>query len=606
MATRKFKETLREKVGEFERDYYSNPGDAFCHWGLKTYFELDEDDAVEACDVSGSGDRGLDAFWVDEEQRRVLIVQAKYSARGRSFGADLVAQLEHTYGWFVRLGEEDPADIRRQVRTAARTFTSLRKNDPEHAVELVCLASGSFTKEAENQAKAFNDEHGDEGVQLVLVGIDDLEEVYNEQLSRLKEPPVEVKLDLAKFFAFEPAGEPKTIVASINVAELAAIERKYHYRIFQKNVRYFLKASNRVNKGIVNTLSDPDTRGRFWYYNNGIAIVCDSVDVEEVERRDDAVGIATIENLQIVNGCQTTTTLGDMADDIEDDGAPAYVLVRIIEAADAGLQAEISRYNNRQSAVKDRDLMSNDDPQQRLEKEFEQRDPPWFYERKRGQWDAEAKNSATLRDKFGKRRIDNEVAAQAAYAFWHDPAVAKARKRMLFVRKLDDAKGLYEQIFTESTTTDWMLLPYLTQRYVASRKATYMRELKVALQVKEPDVKTKRTVEREWLKFSDQMVLAAIHFYWQQHVDLESGASQRALLDDANFGPAVKAAYGLAVRDLGRFFRSKRVGAEKRDEPFNPANFVKGNWSEALAWLEDQVKVHEDDDAFEDIPAFGP
>jgi hypothetical protein len=372
-------------------------------------------------------------------------------------------------------------------------------------------------------------------------------------------------------------------------------------------VRYFLRATNRVNKGIVTTLSSPEGRSRFWYYNNGIAVVCESI---EVKARKGSRGLATIKNLQIVNGCQTTTTLGELADELEaDKDSPAFILARFFESDDLDLQAEISRFNNRQSAVKDRDLMSNDDPQARLEDEFAELDPPWFYERKRGQWDAEAKQKASKKRKFGDRRVDNETAAQAAYAFWRDPAVARARKRMLFVRKSEDQTGLYDQIFSDSTTPEWLLLPFRIQQYVARRKRAYMRELKSALESGRPSVDEKRVMGKQWLKFADQVILAAIGLYWDSQIDVSQTSNQRALLGEESFGAAVEMAYGLAVRDLSPFFRNKAAEGSKRGEPFDVANYLKGNWAEIQSSIEDHIEYHEEEGAlqgiFDDIPAFG-
>ena len=601
MPSQQFKERLQESVGRLQDAYYSNQGDAFCHWAMRTYFELDDDEAFEACDVGGSNDRGLDAYWHDEDQRRIILAQAKYSPRRGKFGADAVVELERAYKWLVRLGDEDSKKARKELRAAAKELAKCRKEDPDYEVELYCFGSRGFTKEAEEQAKLVNEELWEDGVTITLVGIEKLEEAVREQRSRLDDRPVEVGLNLEKFFEFDPDDGPRTVVASIDVKELAEIEQRYHYRIFQRNVRYFLNAKNRVNKGIVTTLSSDQGRSRFWYYNNGIAAVCDSI---KVPKRG-STGQAKITNLQIVNGCQTTTTLGEVAEELKaDDDSPAYVLIRFIESDDLELQGEISRFNNRQSAVKDRDLMSNDDPQAGLERDFADLDPPWFYERKRGQWDAEAKQSPSKKKKFGDRRIDNEVAAQAAYAFWRDPAVARARKRMLFVRKVEDPTGLYEQIFTENTRPEWLLLPFRVQQFVARRKRAYMRELKSALESKRPSVRETKVMGKQWLKFADQILLGAIRLYWEDQMDVTRVTSQRRLLNEDSFEDAVQAAYDLALRDLNPFFRYKVSDGEKRGEPFDAANFLKSNWSEVRSWVEDQIDYYDNGDAFKDIPAF--
>lgn len=604
MANKQFQTRLKAAVKRLQDAFYSNSGDAFCHWAMQTYLELDDDTAFEACDVGGRADRGLDAYWHDQDQHRIVLAQAKYKSAKGKVGPEAVVDLERAYRWLAALGREDSKRAKRELRAAAREVAELRADDSGYPIELLCFASRDFTPEAIDQAEAFNAEHNDDGVSLQLVGLSRLEEAVREQNSRLDKPPIEVTLHLEKFFAFDPDDAPKTIVASVNVKELAAIERKYHYRIFQRNVRYFLNANNRVNKGIVTTLSDSEGRSRFWYYNNGIAIVCD--DIKITSSTGDGTAVAKVKNLQIVNGCQTTTTLGELADQLaaDDEGSPAYVLVRFIESDDLALQGEISRFNNKQSAVKDRDLSSNDDVQARLEVEFGELEPPWFFERKRGQWEAEVKPSAAQKRRFGDRRIDNEAAAQSAYAFWHDPAVARARKRMLFVKKIEDPNGLYEQVFTDSTTPEWLLLPFRVQQHVARKKRAYMRELKTALEAERPNVHETRLLGKQWLKFADQIIIAVIRTYWEQQLDIRRVGVQRALLSEATFDPAVTAAYGLAVRDLNPFFRQKIQDYDRRGEPFDAANYVKGNWSEVRAWIHDQIEFRGVDAEFAEIAIF--
>jgi AIPR protein len=588
-----------------ESGYYSNSGDAFCHWAMATYFELDEDDALEACNVSGPGDKGLDAFWHDEPQRLIVAAQAKYASRPRTFDQQAVLQLESAYGWLRRLAGGERTRAREELRAAAQRLARLREAAPDYPIDLYCFAAGTFSDGATAQAEAFNAEHLGENVRVVLVGLDELTARVTELKSRTDAPPdTTIKIDLERYFDFAPPGEPKTVVASVNVHALAKIEREHRYRIFQRNVRYWLRATNRINRGIERTVSTPSGRARFWYYNNGIAIVCDAIEVVPNSARDG--GHAEIKNLQIVNGCQTTTTLGETIEQLDDPASPAFVLVRIFEAADEQLQSDISLYNNRQNAVKDRDLLSNDDPQARLEVEFQELDPPWFYERKRGQWDAEVRPNAALRRKFGNgaRRLDNEVAAQAAYAFWYDPGAARARKRMLFVRTSDDENGLYDDLFNDSTTPHWLLLPFRLGQYVAARKRAFVSDLKAATQAQRPNADQRRTIQRAWLKFADQFLIGTTRVYLDQEVDLSKHAVQEELLQGGVFEPMVERAYSLALRDLTPFFRTKHQEAQEREEPFDPANYVKGNWREVAAHLEDQSEYRSDigEAPFEGLP----
>jgi hypothetical protein len=609
MTPRQLAQRINAAVAELGA-YYPSAGDAFCHWAMETWFELDTDEALEACSVSGPGDKGIDAFWHDEQQRVVIIAQAKYSKRTHTFTNKVVLELEAGLSWLRRLREpERGTTANEELLAAAEVLAALRSEDTEYPIRLYCFSNGRFSQSAMEQAAAFNAEHKHNDIALVLVDIDELADRVTELSSRAKDAPhSDIELHLQRYFEFsnDPA-EPRTVVASINVQELAELERKYRYRIFQRNVRYWLKSTNRVNRSIADTLGTVEGRGHFWYYNNGIAIVCDAVTVQASSDSPGGAGVAKVRNLQIVNGCQTTTTLGETIAQLEDPDSPAFVLVRIFETTEQRLQSDISLYNNRQNAVKDRDLLSNDDPQATLQTDFDQLAPPWFYQRKRGEWDAQIKPHAARKRRYGNgaRLIDNEGAAQAAYAFWYDAAVARARKRMLFVRKSDDENGLYDEIFTSNTTAEWLLLPFRIHEYVNSRKREFLPHLKSALEVAESDRTTEqeRTIQRTWIKFADQVLVGAIRVLLSEVVDLRQHRVQVRLLSQDVFGPLIERAYAQAIRDLNPFFRQKRADARKHDQPFDVANYVKGNWRDVESWLRDQSEYRREagEDPFDDI-----
>lgn len=609
MTSRQLAQRIHTAVAELDA-YYPSAGDAFCHWAMETWFELDADEALEACSVSGPGDKGVAAFWHDEQHRVVIVAQAKYSRRTRTFDAKAVRELESGLSWLQRLRKPEPGTTaNEELLAAAEVLTALRSETPEYPIQLYCFSNGHFSHNAREQAATFNNEHKHNNIQLILVDLDKLADRVTELGSRVKDAPhSDIELHLQRYFEFsnDPA-EPRTVVASINVQELAELERKYRYRIFQRNVRYWLKSTNRVNRSIADTLSTAEGRSHFWYYNNGIAIVCDAVSVQPSSGPSDGAGIAKVRNLQIVNGCQTTTTLGETIAQLEDPASPAFVLVRIFEATEQRLQSDISLYNNRQNAVKDRDLLSNDDPQATLQADFDRLAPPWFYQRKRGEWDAQIKPHAARKRRYGNgaRLIDNEGAAQAAYAFWYDAAVARARKRMLFVRKSDDENGLYDEIFTTNTTAEWLLLPFRVHGYVTVRKREFLPDLKSALAVAKSDRTSEqnRTIQRTWIKFADQLLVGAIRVLLSEVVDLQRHRVQVRLLSPDVFDQLIERAYAQAVRDLNPFFRQKRADARKHDQPFDVANYVKGNWRDVESWLRDQAEYRREagEDPFDDI-----
>ena len=75
-------------------------------------------------------------------------------------------------------------------------------------------------------------------------------------------------------------------------------------RLFARNVRGYL-GSTEINRGMDNTISDEPEF--FWYYNNGITIICDHAERVSSGGKD----TLNVTNPQIINGQQTTRTLSE-------------------------------------------------------------------------------------------------------------------------------------------------------------------------------------------------------------------------------------------------------------------------------------------------------
>ena len=74
---------LQQEVGSIARDLKVVKHRAFQIWFGRIVLNLSDDEALEATAVEGANDKGIDLFWIDHEDGKVIIVQAKYSEDGR-------------------------------------------------------------------------------------------------------------------------------------------------------------------------------------------------------------------------------------------------------------------------------------------------------------------------------------------------------------------------------------------------------------------------------------------------------------------------------------------------------------------------------------------
>ena len=140
---------------------------------------------------------------------------------------------------------------------------------------------------------------------------------------------------------------------------LSDSDGKLRLHIFEENVRAFLGESNPVNKQIRETLKDSEKQERFAILNNGITIIAPEVKIQNEK--------ISIDNYRIVNGCQTSNVLYENRNLIH---ANAMITVRVIEATDLDVIADVVRATNSQSKVEEAQFISYESIVRRIERYF--------------------------------------------------------------------------------------------------------------------------------------------------------------------------------------------------------------------------------------------
>jgi len=185
--------------------------------------------------------------------------------------------------------------------------------------------------------------------------------------------------------------EYKGYLVIMNARALFDIYDEHETDLLQGNVRFFLNATRKQNKGLLDTLGGNE-RQKFFAYNNGISATADSVDFYE---EDGKQYISRVDNLQIVNGGQTTATIHYFGNKNKDnlkllDDVYLQMKLSVIknDEKQESFVHDISRYANTQSAVTFSDLDANDLFNIEFEKYSREMSIPgthgekWYFERK--------------------------------------------------------------------------------------------------------------------------------------------------------------------------------------------------------------------------------
>lgn len=231
---------------------------------------------------------------------------------------------------------------------------------------------------------------------------------------------------------------------------LARIYETEGQDLIQKNVRSFLQAIGKVNKGIkVSLANEPQM---FMAYNNGISTIAESIAVDEGRSSGDIVNITEIIGWQIVNGGQTTASIYNAYKaKLPLEQVNVQIKLSVIKQKDRAEEIihNISKYANSQNKINMSDFNANDAYHVKMERLSRATPIPvakgkstdyWFYERARGQYLVELNRQPTaaakkeFKSRCPKNRcISKTVAAKCVMTYRGYPDIVSKGLETSFI-----------------------------------------------------------------------------------------------------------------------------------------------------------------------------
>lgn len=407
-----FEETDREK----------KRSKAFLLLGVSAYLDIDIEEAEQYI-TDGGNDGGFDAAYIVEaqdSQLNVVLFQSKYSRKldgDSNFPANAVEKAVNT----VKNIFDPSASIvlNEKSREKVEEIRSFILDGYIPYVTFVMLNNGLiWNQDAQNHIdNAFGQQ---KQVQFEHFNHKDIIQYIN------RGNPIDTQMTLFGKAIQEDFNYKRVIVGKVSVAEIYHLIEEFGDALFEKNIRRYL-GRNAVNEGIINTLNDQQDRANFFFFNNGITMICDQFGYNGLQNQD---WIVKMKRLQIINGGQTCKTIYQVIKEHpNEDFSQVYVLVRLYEVSDdEDIIRAITYATNSQNPVDFRDLKSNDDCQKLLERGAA--DLGYSYKRKRD-------------NSLSTNAIPSTVAAEAVFAVWRGrPHLAKYKRNEFFDK-------YYGEIFTD-------------------------------------------------------------------------------------------------------------------------------------------------------------
>jgi len=306
--------TLKKELEEIQDRHPAwSMDNAFVQWFLRAFLVADDEMAARA--VTGvSHDKGVDAVLIDEDSTKVFLLQGKchltdkppQEKRSDVLEFARLAQVIYGSEGDYKVYREGIAPIVGEKLDRARSRIKKRRFTLHLYYVSTGICSSPLKDEADSlvyQANGMTD-----------VSILDRKEILALLTDYLggAAPPVpflDLRIDARGIVGsdgviqrFDQETGIESWILTMTGKDVGALYTTAGDRLFARNIRGFL-GDTAINEGMRVTLQREAEH--FWYFNNGITIVCNSA--RKTAERGQI--ILRVSNPQIINGQQTTRTL---------------------------------------------------------------------------------------------------------------------------------------------------------------------------------------------------------------------------------------------------------------------------------------------------------
>ena len=402
MTGSNFMSQIKEDLQLIQKDYGNLDENlqrdefAFNYWILSRLFGIDE--VIIPANVTDIHDGGIDCFVHYEDTKELYIIQNKY------YDSETPVKIEDA-SYFLTNPLSVLLDGKYSRCPDLQAIFNKAYNDSEYKIWLHFYVTNNIDNQAierqfrffqaPSQVRAF--------VGVKYHKLNDIELIYYDKRFTAPQRFIATLTTKLKATSLDIRPEDYGIPWMVNLRFMMVngvdLQNMYkqavrkNYQLFEENIREYLGASREgsVNNGIVKTLLDANDRENFFYYNNGITIICEKI--EETLRGANTLSGASgqsnqygfrLRNPQIINGCQTINSIYEALqrfpeDKLYNEFEKVFVLVKVYEFDNETKQEKpeldkhIVRYTNSQNSIDDKAFASKRNYFLNLQIEFEKR-----------------------------------------------------------------------------------------------------------------------------------------------------------------------------------------------------------------------------------------
>ena len=415
--------------------------------------------------TDGYHDMGIDAIYLDETQKKLFLVQSKWRADGA--GSITQDEMSNFAQGVQRVLEEDLAGANDKI-IAKSIDIDVALTQMGYQIHSIFIHTGNqkVTDYVLRPISQLMKKTNDEISTILLFDEFNFKDIYSFLANGQEQPGINI--DDVILTNWGKVDVPfVSYYGTISAATVGEWYKNFGNALFAKNIRFY-KGNTDVNEGMKKVLlQEPD---KFYYYNNGIKLLCKSIKRKAKDSTTTATGLFTLEGVSLVNGAQTTGTIGSLFLDNPEQVSKAIVMIQIIDlsSVDTETATQITRLSNTQNRIENKDFAALDPEQERLRKDLAFSHYSYLY-----------KSGDKITNLEKQISFDEAIVALACLNA--DISYTVIAKGNVGALSEDITKTPYKALMNRSTNS-----------YVLLNSVLYMREVEHCLQDKKEQVNNNR------------------------------------------------------------------------------------------------------------------
>lgn len=326
-------------------------------------------DAQDACShiTDGFNDMGIDGIYIDSAQKTLFLIQSKWRSEGS--GGISCEEMNTFVSGIERIIYDDFSGCNSKILSREDDIVQVL-NDINYKIHAIFIHTGNqkiskYASRPMNRIlKSINDDNND----ILYFKEVYINDIYNFLASGQSENKIDIDDVVLKNWGYTQTPYA-AYYGTISAKAIGEWYDLYGNLLFNKNIRYY-KGDTDVNAGMKDVIrNNPEN---FYYYNNGIKVLCQSIRRKAINSTTNENGVFRIEGVSLVNGAQTAGIIGSLYKEDSDLLNNVNVMIQLIDLTDVSDETArlITRLSNTQNRIENKDFAALDPQQERLRQDI--------------------------------------------------------------------------------------------------------------------------------------------------------------------------------------------------------------------------------------------